>query len=152
MGEGTSALPSAAHYVRPKATQRQVIWVDRLADLLIRLGGLAVIFAVFAIMAFLVQGGVPLFRGGSVEESVRYALPSPPGDRLLALASDEHQTLGLAVHASGRLEAFHVPSGRLVSAWALPLEGKRVTAFARTPVEGHVALGFADGSVRFGRL
>src|SRR4029453_8638707 len=34
--------------------------------------------------------------------------------------------------------------------WALPLEGKRVTAFARTPVEGHVALGFADGSVRFG--
>jgi phosphate transport system permease protein len=154
MGEGAAARAAAAPYVRPKSTPRHVIWVDRLADWLISLGGLAVILAVFAIMAFLVQVVVPLFRGASLTESARYTLPSLPGGqgRLLALAADEHQTLGLEVYESGAVEAFHLPTGRRISASALPLDGARVTAFARTLADGHVAFGFADGSLRFGRV
>jgi phosphate transport system permease protein len=154
MGEGATARAAAAPYVRPKTTPRRVVLVDRLADWLISLGGLAVILAVLAIVAFLVEVVVPLFRGGRLGESARYALPPLAGEHgpLLALAADDHQTLGLEVYASGAVEAFHLPTGRRISASELPLEGARVTAFARTLADGHVVFGFADGTLRFGRV
>src|SRR5574338_1413430 len=97
------AAPAGA-YRRPKATPRRVVLVDRLADWTISVGGLAVIAAVFGIMAFLVNVVVPLFAGGSVTGSARYPLPAagdPPPERTLALALDEYGALGVALHADG---------------------------------------------------
>jgi phosphate transport system permease protein len=147
---GASATP----YVRPKSTPRRVIWVDRIADWTISIGGLAVILAVFAIMAFLVDVVVPLVAGGRVEESFRYRLPPVPAERgrLLALTTDEHDTLGLEVYESGWVEAFHLATGRRLGESRLELGEVPVTAFAHTLSGGHVAFGFADGSVRFGRI
>jgi len=144
--------PVVTPYVRPKSTPRRVIWVDRAADWTISIGGLAVILAVFAIMAFLVAVVVPLFTGASASAPTRYELPPVPAERgrLLALVTDEYDTLGLEVYASGWVEIFHLPSGRRLSESVLDLGP--ATAFARTLADGHVVFGFADGSVRFGRI
>jgi len=151
---GRPGAPAATPYVRPKATPRRVIWIDRLADWTISLGGLAVIVAVFAIMAFLVQVVVPLFVGASASAPTRYALPPIPAQhgRLLDLATDEYGTLGLEVYASGFVEIFHVPTGQRLSASALDLGAAPATAFSRTLADGHVVFGFPDGSLRFGRI
>ena len=146
--------PAATPYVRAKVTPRRVIWIDRIADWTISIGGLAVIAAVFAIMAFLAQVVVPLFAGGSESETFRYRLPPVPTERgrLLSLLTDEHNTLGLEVYESGWVEAFHLATGRRLAEVRLDLGDAPVTAFARTLADGHVAFGFADGSVRFGRI
>lgn len=153
---GAAAEAAATGYRRAKATSRRVVLADRIADWTISIGGLAVIAAVFGIMAFLVDVVVPLFAGGSVEAAVHYPLPAPAGDvpagRPLALATDEYGTIGVVLHADGRFESFHVASGRLLEAGRLELGPVPVTAFARTPKGGHLIFGFADGSVRFGRL
>jgi phosphate transport system permease protein len=144
----------ATPYVRPKSTPRRVIWVDRIADWTISIGGLAVILAVFAIMAFLVDVVVPLVAGARVTEAFHYGLPPVPAERgrLLSLFTDEHNTLGLEVYESGWVEAFHLATGRRLAESRLDLGGVPVTAFARTLADGHVAFGFADGSVRFGQI
>jgi phosphate transport system permease protein len=154
---GADPAPSAATaYRRPKATARRVVLVDRLADWTISAGGLAVIAAVFGIMAFLVEVVVPLFAGGSVQAAALYPLPAPPGEgpaaRPLALATDEYGAIGVVLHLDGSFVSFHAASGRLLEARRVELGPAPVTAFARTPAGGHLILGFADGSVRFGRL
>jgi phosphate transport system permease protein len=154
-GDDAAASPATA-YRRPKATPRRVVLVDRVADWTISVGGLAVIAAVFGIMAFLVEVVVPLFAGGSVTAAVHYPLPAasgePPPGRLLAIATDEHGAMGVALHADGRLESVHLPSGRRLEAGRADFGPAPVTAFARAPRGGHLILGLADGQVRFGRL
>jgi phosphate transport system permease protein len=151
---GPDRAAAVMPYVRSKSTPRRVILVDRIADWTISIGGLAVILAVFAIMAFLVDVVLPLFAGPHTAESSRYALaPLPEGrGRPLALFSDEYETVGVLVDQSGSVEVFHLATGRRLTELELPLGEVPVTAFARTLADGHVVFGFADGSVRFGRI
>jgi len=145
----------ATVYRRPKATARRVVLVDRLADWAISVGGLAVIAAVFGILAFLVDVVVPLFAGGSVTAAVDYPLPATGGAgaaRLLALATDDGGRVGLALHGDGRYVSFHAASGRPLEAGQLALGAAPLTSFARAPRGGHFVLGFADGSIRSGRM
>jgi phosphate transport system permease protein len=138
-------------YLRPKQTPRRVVWQDRIADWTISIGGLAVILAVVGIMAFLVEVVVPLFVGGRVVASHRYALPNTPG-RPLAVLADEEGVVAGQIDASGAFVSFHLPSGRPLQELALNLGPAPVTSFARTIQGGDLVFGFADGSVRFGRF
>jgi phosphate transport system permease protein len=138
-------------YVRPKSTPRRVVWVDKFADWAISIGGLAVILAVFGIMAFLVEVVVPLFTGAHVEAEHRYALAAPATERPLALVTDEYDTLALELTSAGRLRTFHLPTGRALAERALDLGPSPVTAFGRAP-SGDFGLGFADGTIRFGTI
>jgi phosphate transport system permease protein len=142
----------ATAYVRPKTTPRRVVLVDRFADWAISIGGLAVILAVFGIMLFLFQVVVPLFRGAHVEAEHRYEIvaSATPG-RPLALVTDEYDTIGLELSAAGVLRAFHLPSGRALAERTFALGPAEVTAFGRAP-SGDFALGFADGTIRFGTI
>jgi phosphate transport system permease protein len=149
-GPGGEARARVAFYTRPKRTARRVLVVDRAADWIISIGGLAVIFAVFAIMAFLIQVVVPLFTGSRVLAVQSYALPGP-AVRPLSVSGDEYGTVGVEVLDSGGLRAFHPPTGRPLFETDLAL-GAPVTAFARTLSGGHLVFGLFDGSVRFGRL
>jgi phosphate transport system permease protein len=142
----------AGAWVRPKTTPRRVVWVDRFADWAISIGGLAVILAVFGIMAFLVDVVVPLFRGASVEAEHRYEVPAAAtSGRPLALVADEYDTVALELSANGAVRAFHLPSGRALAESAVDLGPSPVTAFGRAP-SGEFGLGFADGTVRFGTI
>jgi phosphate transport system permease protein len=149
-GPKGEARPRVAFYTRPKRTPRRVLIVDRAADWIISVGGLAVIAAVIGIMAFLVQVVVPLFSGSRVLASQSFTLPGPP-IRPLSVSVDEYGAVGVEVLASGGLHVFHAATGRLLFETYLEL-GFPVTAFSRTLSGGHFVFGLEDGSVRFGRV
>ncbi len=124
---------------------------DKVADWGIRIGGLSVIVAVFGIMVFLMQVVVPLFTGGRVlgQQSFRIA---GPADTLVAGGLDETHVVAYTIGRDGEVGLYHVASGRRLAVPTLDLGGKRVTAFGRSIVGGEIALGFADGTVRFGKV
>ncbi|UYN94631.1 MAG: ABC transporter permease subunit [Enhydrobacter sp.] len=146
-GGGASALVGR----RDKATKRSVILADKAADWIITVGGLGVILAVFGIMVFLLEVVVPLFTGGSVVETVAARAAEKPGDVVMD-RMDEYRTLSVALTTAGDPAAFHVPTGKAIEAPSMDFGGKRATAFARTIATGDIAFGFADGTVRFGKI
>jgi len=148
-GAGGAVRPRATRYSRPKRTARRVLLADRLADWTISVGGLAVIAAVFGIMAFLVEVVLPLFTGGSLLATHAFRLPAAAGPPL-AVSADEHGSVAVEIFPSGRARAFHATSGRVLFETDLEL-GAPLTAFSRT-LAGHLVFGLADGTVRFGRL
>ncbi|MGE4014497.1 MAG: ABC transporter permease, partial [Alphaproteobacteria bacterium] len=147
----TSAGEAAAQRRRDKGTRRTVILADRTADWTIRIGGLAVILAVAGILVFLVQVVVPLFTGGHVSGKIEHKLAL--GDKLpLAATFDEYRTIVAVLAQDGTIKTFHLGTGKVLTDSKLDFAGKQVTAFDRTLRWDDLALGFADGTVRFGRL
>ena len=134
-----------------RTTRRSVIVADRMADWTIRIGGIGVIVAVFCIMAFLVEVVVPLFTGGTIEGRRELAV-APGAEAPIMARIDEFRTVGLVLGASGAVSAFHLATGKRIAAPGFDFGGAAMTSFARTNDGTNVAFGFADGSVRFGRL
>lgn len=146
-GQGASALVGQ----RDKTTKRSVVLIDKAADWIITIGGLSVILAVFGIMVFLLKVVVPLFVGASVVGTISGRAADKPGTVVMDRV-DEYRTLAVAVTSRGEISAFHVPTGKEVEAPNLDFGGKIATAFARTFATADVAFGFADGTVRFGKI
>ncbi|MDX2145712.1 MAG: ABC transporter permease subunit [Rhodospirillaceae bacterium] len=151
----TTSPPEAPRSLPPRrrsmTTPRSVIIADRIADWVIRIGGLAVILAVFGIMIFLAQVVVPLFTGGDVVGQTRVALDKS-GRKTLADVIDEYRTLSVSIDDDGRVGAFHIKTGSPLAVPSFDFAGKTATAFAKTLAGGHVAFGFNDGTLRLGRL
>lgn len=143
--------PSEPPVRRRGKTRRSVLIVDKVADWAIRIGGIGVIVAVFGIMAFLAEVVVPLFTGGEALNE-RSNVNPVTARTTLATRVDEYRTLAVSVGAGGEIVAYHLDSGTAVEAPRLDFQGKEITAFARTLGGGDIAFGFADGSVRFGRI
>lgn len=137
-------------YTRAKKTRASVLWVDRFASRAISIGGLLVILAVFAIMVFLVWVAAPLLGSGTVSEARRYVLDA--AGTVMSTSLDEYRTLGVELADDGRLTVFHAPSGERIVGPAFDFGGAKPSAFARTLQGDDVAFGFADGTVRLGRL
>jgi phosphate transport system permease protein len=138
-------------YTRSKQTKKSVLWADKFASRAISVGGLFVIFAVFAIMIFLVSVAMPLFGGSTVSEAKRYLLDET-GGHVISTTIDEYRTLGLELAQDGKVTTFHAPTGQRISSTAFDFAGRAPTAFARTLQGDDVAFGFADGTVRLGTL
>ena len=136
---------------RDKTTRRAVIVADKIADWSIRVGGMMVILAVFAIMAFLVVVVWPLFTGAHVDAPKQFQVAGLRTDALSARI-DEYRTLGVQVARDGRVTAFHLGTGAPLAAPAFDLAGRTVTSFATTLSGDDVVFGLDDGSVRFGRV
>lgn len=136
---------------RSKKAKRSVLFVDRVADRTIKVGGILVILAVFAILVFLVGQVVPLFSGGKVTSTTSIAVPHLPTGPLTVLL-DEYRTIAVTMGADGGLVAFHAATGKPLHAPAFDFGGKRVTALAATLERDRLAFGFEDGTVRFGRI
>jgi phosphate transport system permease protein len=136
---------------RDRTTRQAVIVADRIADWSIRVGGMMVIIAVFAIMAFLVAVVWPLFAGARVDTPKQFQVAGLRADALSARI-DEYRTLGVQMARDGRVTAFHLGSGAPVAAPAFDLAGRTVTAFASTLSGDDIVLGLDDGTVRFGRI
>ncbi len=136
---------------RRKDTRRSVIIADKVADWTITIGGLFVIVAVFGIMAFLAQVVVPLFAGGHVRGVADYTVAGSEAGTI-TVSTDEYRTIGLKVGPSGTVTAFHLPTGKALAPLAYDFGGVAVTGFGRTLKREDVAFGFADGTIRFGRM
>lgn len=139
-------------YQRPKSTSRSVLFMDRLADRVITIGGLFVILAVFAIMAFLFWVCLPLLGSGDLTGRVGYRLENHAGRAFAAAQTDEQLVVALELGLDGKIEAFHPPTGRLLVAPAFDLGGRSATTIGKTLQGGDLIFGFADGTVRLGQL
>jgi phosphate transport system permease protein len=147
----TAAEVSLRERRRNRATRRSVLVMDRLANWTITVGGVFVILAVFAIMAFLVEVVVPLFTGGEVIVE-RALAPQVRTERALENRVDEYKTVAAAVLPTGEVKAFHVGTGQPLAAPRFDVGGGRITAFASTLDGANLAFGFADGTIRVGTL
>ncbi|MBI5251943.1 MAG: ABC transporter permease [Desulfomonile tiedjei] len=135
----------------PKKTRTWVLIADRLADRSITVGGVLVIGAVLGMMVFLVHEVLPLFRGGSVESSHVYQLQGKQ-EPAINLAMDEYKTIAVSVSREGQVATWHVETGFPLEKRSFDLKDKTITAFAKTLDSSNIAVGFSDGTVRFGRI
>ena len=136
---------------RNRVTRRSILVADKVADWTIRIGGLAVMLAVFGIMVFLLQVAVPLFLGASVTGHFQRTIPIAATDpRFVAI--DEYNTVGVLIGDDGRVSAFHLPTGAALTVGDLNFGGAVATSSSRTLDWRNMAFGFADGRVRFAQL
>jgi phosphate transport system permease protein len=134
-----------------KKTRRWVLIADQLADKTITIGGTLVIGAVLAMMVFLVYEVIPLFRGGSIQGHASYNLLKKP-HHIQSLFTDDYNTIAFALDGEGSATAWHIGTGKPLDVPAFDFDGKKVTAFAKALDGIHVAVGFSDGTVRFGKV
>jgi phosphate transport system permease protein len=150
--------------------------VDRLAGVLIRLGGIGIVVSVLGILVFIMSEAWPLFRAaqgrmagtlplaaappapatgapatpapaGSVPAAPAPGAPAVPGV-VQAMGADEYQMYLYAVRGQPRIEFFRLPAGSWSRAFPLSgLTGAVVTSASRSLQGDFVALGTADGRV-----
>lgn len=130
-----------------RRTSSRVHFVDRLAGMVITIGGISVIVTVVGICLFLVATVLPLFRSGQIipESSSRAPVTSPR-----VLITDEYQSSALAISAQGQVNVLHVSSGQPVKP-AAPLTDQPITALSFEPSQELLAIGRADGQVQLGK-
>ncbi len=150
---GTSAQvrPASVLYQREKKTKASVLFADAFARYGISIGGTLVIIAVFTIMLFLVYVCLPLLDAGNVTGTRTYALEGA-NTSFLETQMDEHQTIAVDLQPDGHVHAFHVGTGTTLEAPSFDLAGLTASAFASTLRGDDVLFGFADGTVRTGKL
>ncbi len=153
MVQETSAGGTAAERprARSRVTRRSVLISDAIANWVIRIGGLGVIFAVFGIMVFLVDVVRPLFSGAHLLSQHAVKLEGASG-RVLSELVDEYTTLIVSIEANGQVAVNDLGSGHLLKSNSFLTGDRHVTAFARTLRGDDVAFGFDDGTLRLGRI
>lgn len=118
--------------------------LDRAMTHLIRVGGLAVILAVFGIFFFIVKEIVPLFSSAEVEAR---ELVTTPGGEPLVLGVDEWGEKPFLYRGGAEVVVIESATGEREVLPVPALEGVEVTAVSYDPVQRRVAVGLADGRV-----
>ncbi|GAA5483550.1 ABC transporter permease subunit [Haloferula sargassicola] len=123
---------------------KRTLLLDRVMTQLIRIGGLAVIVAVFGIFFFIVREILPLFSGAHVaaEEVVE-----TPGGRPLVLGVDEWGEMPFLYRGDGQVVFVSMADGARQVVPVPSLEGLAPSAVAYDPVHRRVAVGLGDGRV-----
>lgn len=137
-------------WTRRRKTSRSVRIAERSARVLITLGGIGTIIAVCTIFAFLLSVVVPLFRAAEVSPATAAhgsALAGP--SRVLQLQTSERGDLAWVLREDGTVTAFALADGTTLESRPLRPDVRPSALHAR---DGHLALGFEDGSVQLGTL
>ncbi|QDU69917.1 ABC transporter permease subunit [Engelhardtia mirabilis] len=131
-----------------RQTRRGVIVAERIARLLISIGGIGTILAVSLIFFFLLWVVFPLWMPAEIEaasETAPAAFEAP-----LAMGLDESQAIRWSLGENGQLRSERADDGSLLAtADVLLLDGAAPTAVAVVPGSEMVALGYPDGRARF---
>jgi phosphate transport system permease protein len=149
--EGALMEPKRAYAGRPRRrqTRRSVRVAEALARLFVTVGGIGTIVAVVGVFVFLLSVVIPLFQSAAVQGETRAKVPwaaAPVG-----MGVDEDQTIAWALFPDGGLQVVHLEDGRLLEKRPL-FEGAKLTAWSFSPGGEEAAFGFADGSVRTGKI
>lgn len=95
---------------------------DRLAELLIRIGGVLVIISVVWILVMISRVALPLFYPASAKVAATVRLPAAiPGDQVLAVGSDENQQGAWLLDQSGTFHFLTLPGGSLSASIKAPV-------------------------------
>ena len=119
---------------------------ERVARTLITIGGIGTIVAVTTICVFLISVVWPLFGGAQVQPAEGAVLPLLQTSAARHMAVDEFQSLGWVLLDDGRVAAFRVSDGQVLSVRPLR-EDARLTAVHVAVGDRRVAAGYADGRV-----
>ncbi len=146
MKKNITSSPQSATSGRKKTTSRFVILADRLADRIITIGGILVIFVVLGIMVFLVKETYPLFVGGIETDTHNYSVPRPDSE-ILTMGLDDNKTMACILLKNGLARIFHAKTGVPLTPPILSFKNK-ISSFGGSIDQNHIAFGFADGTVR----
>jgi phosphate transport system permease protein len=138
-------------YRRKLRTRWRVRATENVARVLIGLGGMGTIVAVFGVCIFLAWVVVPLLLPGSAEPRTPGPVVGWSGDPPIRLDVDEYRVLAWALRRDGALLLLRLDTGEVIEERRL-LDGDRLTAWAFLRNGGHLAFGFDDGSIRLGRI
>jgi len=133
------ALPTAL----PAATSRGRLLRDRLARVLVRAGGFAVVFSLVGILVFLLVEVAPLFRGANVSEP--RALAGTGGEPAVLLVDASLARLA-SVARDGRVSVLDASTGTLEATLAAPVDGE-IVAVGDAPGESTFTALTRDGRV-----
>ncbi|HTF88598.1 MAG TPA: ABC transporter permease subunit [Planctomycetota bacterium] len=135
---------------RGRATRPGVKLAERAAGLMIRIAGFGTIVAVATICGFLLWVVAPLFfsaKVGVVHASPRQAATEASKPRRIEV--DEYRRLAWILNEDGSVESRRLDSAEILER-VLPFGASLPTAMAFA--RGAALFGFADGSLRFGRI
>ncbi|MFM9058333.1 MAG: ABC transporter permease subunit [Planctomycetaceae bacterium] len=146
------ATPTFTGRSRRRTTRPWVRTGDRVARVLITLGGIGTIVAVLLVGVFLLAVALPLFRPATsrIEPAATIGSDAPTP---AWLGADETGAVAWLVEPDGGLRVVAAADGRTLAAVPAADAGlANATAVRIVPGSLHAAIGYADGSVRCGRL
>jgi phosphate transport system permease protein len=135
------ALPQPSAF--PVATSRGRLLRDRLARVLVRAGGFAVVLSLIGILAFLLVEVAPLFRGASLSEP--RALSGTRVEPAVLLVDPSLARLASVAH-DGSVAVLDAATGRLEATLAAPVAGE-VAAVGDAPGDSTFTALMRDGRV-----
>src|SRR5690242_5910436 len=108
-------MPDSSSFTS-RGRRRTTKWVvrvnDRLARIVIAVGGIGTIVSVSLVAVFLVWVVVPLFFPATVNHP--NSLPDGAGDNLLALGIDEYNVTGWRIFKGGSVDVFRLDNGEVI--------------------------------------
>jgi phosphate transport system permease protein len=147
--------PSPGPLVVPRRAALKVRIVDKIAAMIIRLGGTAVIVAVLAIFLFIGRETWPLFRPARSQQLQQGQWPASDTARAPALIGvDEYETYAYALDpADATLRFVFIRDWKAHTNITIPqLQGHPITTAYRTPSRDHFYVGTKDGYVLAAQL
>jgi phosphate transport system permease protein len=136
---------------RRRETRPSVRVAERVARVLISIGGIGTILAVTLILVFLLWVVLPLFRGAEFQSASATAAPrDAQSGELFAVGVDEYQVMAWGLMPAGSLIVWRTDTGDTLETREL-FPGAEPTAYSNLQGE-ELAVGFRDGSVRVVRL
>ncbi len=135
-----------AHVRSGRQVRRSVLFIDKLADRIITIGGILVIIVVLGILVFLVQQTIPLFRSAVVTNVFEYQTNGMQ-DKIVGLGIDEYNTVFYSVLPDGTINVFHVRTGIKLQEQKIDFLGKTPTSFATTIDQQRMVFAFDDGTI-----
>ena len=149
--EAPQSSLGAAFAASPEVLTRRKFrhFKDKLAAILIAIGGLGVIAAVLLIFLYLIYEVLPLFRGASIQEISEFQVDLRDNADVLHLAVEERLEVAMRLGSDGQAVYFNTDDGEVIGRIALPIpEGQSISSFALdTDVSGIFALGLSGGDV-----
>ncbi|MBL4820444.1 MAG: ABC transporter permease subunit [Gammaproteobacteria bacterium] len=120
---------------------------DRLAGVLIAVGGIGVVIAILLIFVYLLYEVIPLFQSADVQQLDEYTLVQTQSADLLHLAVEEQSQIGMRLGDDARAVFFSVADGSLIDAVQINLPaGDLITSFAIDSEEsGLFTFGLSSG-------
>ncbi len=148
--------PTFTGRTKRRTTRASVLVAERVARLLISIGGVGTILAVSLIFVFLLWVVAPLFGSAELRAEGRSAATGD-GARTLALGIDEDRTLRWALDSMGRLALARIDTGEVLDTddrlrIAAPAGGGPLlpASVALAPAADRFAVGYEDGRVLLG--
>jgi len=125
-------------------------WVDRAMQQFIKIGGISIVTAVFAIFIFIFWQILPLFSRAHVSPSGSWAVP--PGD-YITLGADEWSAMPFLLDREGGVTFFRLDEQATPDRQVIPIPvGETPTAFAYHAKRQEIVVGTSSGRVLVAEL